>query len=163
VYLVEEEAMKIKYAPINGVSVEPRKKIPDERGTILHGVRLEQLRNPFGEVYFKKLYPGVINGWHVHQSLFLNYLCIVGMIKLVICDLREEGETFGHLQEIFLGEDNHCLVHIPPGVANGSKGMTAPYALICNVASEPHDPTLQYRRIDPHAQTIPYDWKRRDF
>jgi len=74
---------------IEGVIIEKRNKIADERGTILHGVTSEQLNNPFGEVYFKKLYGGVVNGWHVHETLFLNYLCIHGMIKLVLCDMRK--------------------------------------------------------------------------
>ena len=151
------------FGNIDGVKVIPRRRIPDERGTVLHGVRKEELLNPFGEVYFKKLYPGGINGWHVHETLILNYLCLVGMIKLVLFDMREGSATRGTLQELFIGEDNHCLVHIPPGIANGSKSLTAPYALLCNVASQPHDPNLKYLRIDPHSGEIPYDWARRDY
>ena len=66
------------------------------------------------------------------------------MVKLVLCDLRETSPSAGNIKEIFFGEDNHCMVHIPPGIANGSKGMTDPFALICNVASEPHNPELKY-------------------
>lgn len=148
---------------IDGVKIVPLKRIPDERGTILHGVRRDTILNDFGEVYFKKLYFGVINGWHVHEKLILNYICILGMIKLVLCDLREGSPTNGEIQEIFYGDDNYCLVHIPPGIANGSKGMTDPFAIMTNVASEPHDPSLKYRRIDPRSDAIPYDWTRRDF
>jgi dTDP-4-dehydrorhamnose 3,5-epimerase len=152
-----------QFGNIDGVIVEPRRRIPDERGAILHGARVDNLRNPFGEVYFKKLYAGVVNGWHVHKTLILNYLCIHGMIKLVLYDMRDNSPTHGVLQELFIGEDNYCLVHIPPGIANGSKGMTHPYALLCNIASEPHDPSLKYLRIDPHSGDIPYDWARRDY
>lgn len=148
---------------IDGVVIVPLRKIPDERGTIMHGVRADNLLNPFGEVYFKKLYKGVVNGWHVHQSLILNYICLHGMIKLVLYDMRKDSPTYRQLQELFIGEDNYCLVHIPPGVANGSKGMTAPFSIMCNVASEPHDPSLKYLRIDPHSGEIPYNWTRRDY
>lgn len=157
---VKEEYIKGK---IEGVKILPLRKIPDERGTILHGVRSDQLLSPFGEVYFKKLYAGVINGWHVHETLALNYLCLEGMIKLVLCDLREQSPTFKQIQEIFFGHDNHCLVHIPPGIANGSKGIWSPYSIMCNIASEPHNPNLKYRRIEPHSNEIPYDWARKDF
>lgn len=160
---MREKRSHPKFGAIDGVEVIARRKIADERGTILHGVRRDELLNPFGEVYFKKLYPGVVNGWHVHETLVLNYLCIFGMIKLVLYDMREGSPTRGTLQELFIGEDNHCLVHIPPGIANGSKGMTAPYAITCNVASEAHDPAVKYRRIDPHSGEIPYDWARRDY
>jgi dTDP-4-dehydrorhamnose 3,5-epimerase len=152
-----------EFGQIDGVIVEPKRKIADERGTILHGVRADQLLNPFGEVYFKKLYFSVLNAWHVHETLTLNYLCIEGMIKLVLYDMRDGSPTHGVLQEVFIGEDNHCMVHIPPGVANGSKGMTSPYAILCNVASHAHDPSIKYLRIDPHSGEIPYNWDRRDY
>lgn len=129
----------------------------------MHGVRSDSLLNDFGEVYFKKIYPGVINGWHVHETLILNYICLVGMIKLVLYDLRKDSPTYGEIQEIFFGEDNYCLAHIPPGIANGSKGMGTPYSLMVNIASEPHNSELKYLRIDPNTGEIPYDWARRDY
>jgi len=149
--------------PINDVIIRPLKKIPDERGTIMHGVRSDNILNPFGEVYFKKLYFNVVNGWHVHESLILNYICIFGMIKLVLYDMRESSKTRGNIQEIFLGDDNFCMVHIPPGIANGSKGMGTPFSIMTNIASEPHNPDLKYKRIHPHSDEIPYDWARKDF
>jgi dTDP-4-dehydrorhamnose 3,5-epimerase len=147
---------------IDGVIVRPLRRIPDERGTIMHGVRADEALSPFGEVYFKKLYHGVVNGWHVHDELELNYICLLGMIKLVLYDLRPQSASRGALQEVFYGEDHYCLVHVPPGVANASQGISAPFALMCNVASHPHDPSRVYRRIDPHSGEIPYDWRRRD-
>lgn len=147
---------------IQGVKIMPLKKIPDERGTIMHGVRADNILNEFGEVYFKKLYKDVVNGWHVHEKLILNYICIHGMIKLVLYDMRENSPTYKQIQEIFIGEDNYCLVHIPPGIANGMKGLSAPYSIICNVASEPHNPNIKYLRINPHSGEIPYNWARKD-
>ncbi len=148
---------------IEDVKIVPLRRIADERGTIMHGVRRDTQLNEFGEVYFKKLYFGVVNGWHVHEQLILNYICLFGMIKLVLCDMRPSSPTKGEIQEIFFGDDNYCLVHIPAGIANGTKGMTDPFALMTNVASHAHDPALKYVRIDPHSGEIPYDWARRDF
>ena len=147
---------------IQGVKVIPLKKIPDERGTIMHGVRSDNILNDFGEVYFKKLYKDVVNGWHVHKTLILNYMCVYGMVKLVLYDMREDSPTYKQIQEIFIGEDNYCLVHIPQGIANGTKGLFSPYSIICNVASEPHDPNIKYLRIDPNSDEIPYNWARKD-
>lgn len=148
---------------IEGVVIRFLGRIPDERGTIMHGVRNDNMLSPFGEVYFKKLYFGVVNGWHVHEELELNYICLTGMIKLVLYDMRKDSPTLGVTQEIFFGDDNYCLVHIPPGIANGSKGMTAPFALMCNIASHAHDPNLEYLRIDPDGDEIPYEWGRKNF
>lgn len=147
---------------IEGVKVIPLRKIPDERGTIMHGVRSDNILNNFGEVYFKKLYKGIINGWHIHEKLILNYICLQGMIKLVLCDMRENSSTYKEIQEIFIGEDNYCLVHIPAGVANAMAVVGGKYALICNVASEPHNPSIKYKRIDPHSQDISYNWNKKD-
>ena len=149
---------------IEGVKILPLRTIPDERGAIYHGVRKEQLLNDFGEVYFSKIYPGAIKGWHVHETLELNYICVHGMIKLVLHDLRKKSKTYGVTQEFFMGDDNHILVHIPAGVANGSKGFGAtPFSLVANVASHAHDPSLKYKRIDPHGGEIDYNWDRKDF
>jgi dTDP-4-dehydrorhamnose 3,5-epimerase len=148
---------------IDGVIIRPLRKIPDERGAIMPGVRCDNQLNEFGEVYFKKLYAGVVNGWHVHEKLILNYICISGMIKLVLYDMRKGSSTYQALQEIFFGEDNYCMVHIPPGIANASKGMGVPFSIMANVASLPHDPNIKYLRIDPHSGEIPYDWTRKDY
>src|SRR3989344_3155843 len=152
---------KNKGSKIFGVKIIQLMRIPDERGTIMHGVRADTMLNKFCEAYFKKLYAGVVNGWHLHETLILNYICISGMIKLALYDMREKSPTYKNLQEIFIGDDNYCLVHIPPGIANGSKGLYSPFSILCNVASEPHNPKIKYRRIEPHSNIIPYDWGRK--
>lgn len=148
---------------IEGVQVIPLKIIPDERGAIMHGVRSDNILNDFGEVYFSKIYAGAIKGWHVHETLILNYICVYGQVKLVLHDLRKDSPTEGETQEIFMGTDNYCLVHIPPGIANGTKGLWEPFSIVSNVASEPHNPGLKYRRIHPDEGIIDYNWERRVF
>lgn len=148
---------------IEGVKIIPLRKIPDERGAIMRGVRKDDILNEFGEVYFSKINHGAIKGWHIHETLILNYICIYGAVKLVLYDMRKKSSTYKQLQEIFMGEDNYCLVHIPPGIANGTKGLYSPYSIVCNVASEPHNPDIKYLRIDPHSDEIPYKWERKDF
>lgn len=148
---------------LDGVVISPLKKIPDVRGTIMHGVRNDTLLNPFGEIYFKKLYHGIINGWHVHETLQLNYLCIEGTLKLVLYDLRSTSATFKQFQELYFGDDNYVLVHIPPGIANATTSLTFPHSIFCNVASEPHNPKHTHRRIDPLSNEIPYDWNRKHY
>jgi len=152
-----------QHGPIEGVIVRPLRKIPDVRGTIMHGVRSDTALSPFGEVYFKKLYHGIVNGWHVHETLILNYMCVLGMIRLVLVDVREGSPSAGTVQEVCFGDDNYCLVHVPAGIANASQGLGTPFSMLVNVASEPHDPTQRYRRIDPRGDEIPFDWDRRDF
>ena len=50
---------------------------------------------------------------------------------------------------------------IPPEVWSGLKGLSAPFALVANCATHPHDPA-RTERLDPDGDSIPYDWSRRD-
>ena len=79
------------------------------------------------------------------------------MIKLVFYDPREDSPTHGQVQELFVGEDNYCLVRIPPLIYNGYKTCGTKPAIVANCATEPHDPT-EMRRLDPFDPSIPYDW-----
>ena len=143
---------------IQGVQVIPLKRIPDERGTILHMLRSTDPHfQQFGEIYFSTVYKGVIKGWHWHREMTLNYACIFGRVKLVMYDERPNSPTLGELMEIFLGTDNHSLVIIPPEVWNGFKGMSNPFAIIANCCTHAHDPSRS-KRLDPLKNHIPYDW-----
>lgn len=143
---------------IDGVQIIPLKRIPDERGTIMHMMRATDPHfQQFGEIYFSTIYRNVIKGWHLHNEMTLNYACIYGRIKLVLYDEREGSPTHGELMEIFLGPDNYSLVIIPPQVWNGFKGMSEPFAIVANCCTHVHDPSRS-QRLDPLNNHIPYDW-----
>lgn len=148
--------------PIESVKVVPLRRIPDERGTILH---VMSSKDPwferFGEIYCSTVYEGVIKGWHKHREMTLNYACLSGRVKCVLFDDRPTSPTKGSLMEIYLGPDCYHLLIIPPGVWNGFKGMSDPLAMVCNCCSHAHDRSLS-ERLDPHSELIPYDWSRKD-
>ena len=150
-------------AEIDGVKVNPLRRIPDERGTIYHMLRRDDPHFiEFGEIYFSTVYEGVVKGWHLHHKMTLNYTCVYGRIKLVLYDDRPDSPTRGNLQEVFLGPDNYSLVTIPTGIWNGFKGMSRPYSIVANCATVPHDPTQRdSERMDPFDNSIPYDWSVR--
>jgi dTDP-4-dehydrorhamnose 3,5-epimerase len=146
---------------IEGVRVIPLRRIPDERGTIMHMLRrTDEHFIEFGEIYFSTVYPGVVKGWHRHSDMTLYYACIHGRIKLVLFDDRESSSTRGELMELFLGPDDYSLVQIPPGVWNGFKGMGSHHAIVANCATHPHHPARS-TRLDPFENDIPYDWNVR--
>ncbi|MEE9569832.1 MAG: dTDP-4-dehydrorhamnose 3,5-epimerase family protein [Candidatus Binatia bacterium] len=143
---------------IQGVDFHPLKQIPDERGRVMHMLRRDDpWFERFGEIYFSVVYPGVVKGWHLHKVMTLNYAVIVGRIKLVLYDEREDSPTRGKLQEIFAGEDNYCLITVPPNVWNGFKGLGVEPAIVANCATEPYDPS-EIVRSEPFSDRIPYDW-----
>ena len=120
---------------IDGVQIVHLKRIPDERGTVMHMLkRTDPHFREFGEIYFSTVYRDVIKGWHKHARMALNYCCIHGRIKLVLFDDREASPTRGELQEIFLGPESYALVVVPESVWNGFKGM-APESIVANRAS----------------------------
>ena len=146
---------------IDDVLVVPLKRIPDERGTVMHMLkRTDPHFIEFGEIYFSTIYPGVVKGWHKHAEMTLNYACVHGRIKLVLFDDRSGSATKGEIMEIFLGPDNHSLVQIPPGVWNGFKGLGSETAIVANCSTHPHDPSRSIR-LDPFDNDIPYDWEIR--
>jgi dTDP-4-dehydrorhamnose 3,5-epimerase len=143
---------------IDGVIITPLKQIPDERGDIMHMLRVDAPHfEKFGEIYFSTAYPGTIKGWHLHKIQTQNYAVIQGMIKLVLYDNREGSPTHGEIQEIYMGEHRYVLVRIPPKIINGFKCVGTKTAVLANCATEPHDPD-EIERIDPFSPNIPYDW-----
>lgn len=145
---------------IDGVNFKPLKKIADERGTILHMLRNDDPEfTKFGEIYFSKVYPGVVKGWHLHTEMTLNYAVILGMIKIVLFDNREKSKTQGELMEIFTGDENYGLVTIPPMVWNGFKSMGNHAAIVANLTDIPHHKD-EIKRMDPlKNDLILYNWE----
>jgi dTDP-4-dehydrorhamnose 3,5-epimerase len=148
---------------IHGVIVVPLKRIPDERGTVMHMLRSDDPHfRGFGEIYFSTVYPGIVKGWHRHRDMTLNYACVWGRIKLVLFDDRSDSPTRGALMERFLGPDDYSLVQVPPGVWNGFKGMGEPHSIVANCCTHAHDPNSnRSERFDPFDNRIPYDWRPR--
>jgi len=145
-------------AGIEGVRVHPLRQIPDERGKIMHMLRCDAPHfEKFGEIYFSAVYPGAIKAWHIHRDMTLNYAVVCGMIKMVLYDDREGSATRGNLMELFPGEQNYCLVTVPPKVWNGFKGIGDSMAIVANCSTIPHDPG-EISRLDPFSPAIPYKW-----
>ena len=87
----------------------------------------------------------------------LNYAVPHGKIKFVLFDDREDSDTKGQLQEVYLGPDNYNLVTVPPGIWNGFKGFGDFTAIVANCATIPHDADEVDRR-DPFDPNFGYDW-----
>ena len=149
---------------IEGVKVKPLRLIPDERGWLMEILRSDEteLFTRFGQVYVSATYPGVVKAWHYHKRQMDNFVCIAGMVKLVLVDTRPDSPTNGAINEFFIGTQNAMLVQVPSLVYHGWKCISPDVALVVNVPDE------AYRygepdefRLDPN-HTLPYDWSRKD-
>ncbi len=146
---------------IDGMRITPLRRIPDERGAVLHMLREDDEGfERFGEIYFSTVHPGAIKAWHLHTEMTLNYAVPVGQIKLVCYDDREGSPTRGNTVEVHVGELNYCRVTIPPLVWNGFKGVGTTTALVANCSTIPHRPD-EIQRADPFDHVSGYDWSLR--
>jgi len=149
---------------IEGVHIKPLRVIPDERGRLMEILRSDDdIFEKFGQVYITTVYPGVVKAWHYHKVQADNMACVRGMVKLALYDSREGSATKGEVMEVFMGEHRPLLVHIPPSVYHGFKGIGPEEAIIVNCPTEPYNRERpdEYR-LDAHTQDIPYDWARKD-
>jgi dTDP-4-dehydrorhamnose 3,5-epimerase len=126
---------------IHDFLITPLSKIHDERGTIMHMLCSDAAHfEQFGEVYLFTVYSGVINGWHIHNRMPLNYAAITWAIRLALYDQRHESPTDAEVPELFLGDNNDALVRVPPGVWRGFKGVGPQQPFAANCATFPHNP-----------------------
>ena len=149
---------------IHQVSTKPLSVIPDERGWLMEMLRSDDdLFIKFGQVYVTAAYPGVVKAWHYHKKQWDHFVCVHGMMKLVLYDGRKDSPTRGQIDEFFVGERNSLLVQIPPLVHHGFKCIGQQQAIVVNCPTEVYvyDEPDEYR-ADPHDGTIPYDWSRKD-
>jgi dTDP-4-dehydrorhamnose 3,5-epimerase len=149
---------------IHDVKTRTLRLMPDERGWLMEILRSDdpELFQRFGQVYVSATYPGVVKAWHRHRRQTDNFVCVAGMVKLVLADMREGSPTHGQIDEFFVGTHNPMLVQVPHLVYHGWKCISPEPALVVNV------PTEVYRydapdeeRLAPHG-TLPYDWTRKD-
>ena len=149
---------------IAGVKIKNLKVIPDERGFLMEILRRDDdIFEKFGQVYLTAVYPGVVKAWHYHKKQDDNLCSVKGMVKLVLHDPRQDSPTRGEVMEIFAGERNPVLVHVPAGVLHGFKGLGTAEALVLNCPTEPYNPKQPDEfRLPPHGSEVPYDWTTKD-
>jgi len=149
---------------IEGVRTKSLKLIPDERGWLMEMLRSDDPQFiQFGQIYATATYPGVVKGWHLHRKQVDNFVCVVGMVKLVMYDPREDSPTRKEVNEFFIGDRNPLLVQVPAGVYHGWKCISTSTAVVVNCPTELyHYDKPDEVRLDAHSKEIPYDWTRKD-
>jgi dTDP-4-dehydrorhamnose 3,5-epimerase len=119
---------------IKGIKITPLKTFSDERGSVKHMMKCtDAMFKNFGEVYFSVVLPGKVKAWHKNKKTTVNYAVIEGNIKLVVYDGKES-------QMIYTGEDNYCLITIPPGLWRGFKAIGKKKAIVADLTDRPYDP-----------------------
>ena len=149
---------------IKGVKVKQLKVIPDERGRLMEILRNDdEIFRKFGQVYMTTAYPGVVKGWHYHKVQYDHFVCVGGMMQLVLYDARKKSSTYKEINEFFMGLHNPLVVQIPPLVYHGFKAVGNKEAVVINIPTEPyHYKKPDEFRMPSHSKKVPYDWSRKD-
>lgn len=145
---------------IEGVATKKLAVIPDERGRLMECLRSDDdLFLKFGQLYMTTTLPGVVKGWHLHHVQWDNIVCVKGMLKLVLCDDRDDSPTKGEIDEFFIGEHAPLLVRVPPGVWHGWKCVSVDEAYVINAPTEVYVYDAPDQEELPHdTARIAYDW-----
>ncbi len=145
---------------IHDVKITPLKIIADDRGKVMHMLRSDdQIFQKFGEIYFSTIYKNKIKAWHLHKESTLNYVCVKGIVKLVLFDNRSKSKSKGKIQEIVMSKENYSLITIPKNIWNGFKGVGEDESIVANCLTLPHN-EKEMVRVDPFSDKINYDWRK---
>ncbi len=140
---------------IQDVIVKPLNKNHDERGYLSELFRADELNFQPAMSYASFTNPGVIRGPHEHVS---QSDCFVffgpGSFILHLWDRRDNSATKGEKMEINVGEDNPCLVIVPPGVVHGYKCVSTVAALSLNF------PDKLYRGVNKQEEVDEIRWEQ---
>lgn len=145
---------------IKGVEMKGLKVIRDDRGFLMEMLRCDdKLFEKFGQLYLTVCNPGYVKGWHYHKKQTDNFVVVKGNAKVVLYDIRKNGNTRVKIQEVFMGEKNSILLKIPPFILHGiTPADNNPVYLI-------NCPTLPYNYDNPDefkinfkSEKIPYKW-----
>ncbi len=150
---------------IHDVKTKSLRVIPDDRGKLMEMLRADDaIYEGFGQVYLSTTYPGVVKAWHYHKLQKDNFVCVKGMVKLVLADTRDGSPTKGEINEFVVGEHNPLLVQVPIGVYHGWKCIGTEEAYVINVTTKTYDyKNPDEYRLDPHESgLIKYDWATKD-
>ncbi|GBF81412.1 dTDP-4-dehydrorhamnose 3,5-epimerase family protein [Aphanothece sacrum] len=145
---------------IDGVQVSPLKLVPNERGRLMEVQRFDDSIFPgFGQAYITSTFPGVIKAWYKHSIQIDQIAVIIGLLKLVLYDAREDSPTYERVDTILLGELAPKLVQFPPGIWHGFQavGTQETFALHLNSVAFIAD-TPDEERLPFDTDLIPYKW-----
>ncbi len=125
---------------MEGVTLSHQKRIFNEKGDILHGIKKSDKQfKDFGEAYFSLINFGEIKGWKKHTISTLNLLVPSGDVRFVIYDDREDSESFKLFQEVIIGEKNYARLTVEPNLWVAFQGHSSNSNLILNISDLEHN------------------------
>jgi len=144
---------------INGVEIKELKTFNDDRGFFRELIRStdDSFREGFGQWSHSLMFDGVIKAWHFHRIQTDWWYIVSGVLRVGLCDLREESGTYKQTMDFLMGDLQPARVlKVPPGIAHGCKTVQGPVHLFY-LTSHVYNPDDEYR-IPYDDPEIGFDW-----
>jgi dTDP-4-dehydrorhamnose 3,5-epimerase len=148
---------------IEGVVLRPVSLWADDRGYFLEILRTGQglvadYPSESTQVAAAFNYPGAIKAFHYHLRQTDCFTPVMGLLQVVLVDLREGSRTFGLRNTIYAGALRPLQIRIPPGVGHGYKVIGTEPGLLVYATNRFYDPSDE-GRIPYDDPRINYDWE----
>ena len=146
---------------INGVEIRELKTFNDDRGFFREIIRVTDdfFEDGFGQWSHSLMFEGVIKAWHFHKIQTDWWYVVSGVLRVGLCDLREESDTYKQTMDFLMGDLQPARVlKVPPGIAHGCKTVQGPVHLFY-LTSHVYNPDDEIR-IPYNDRRIDFDWLR---
>lgn len=142
---------------INGVVVKRLNKYKDARGWLAEIYRGDEVNFKPAMAYISVTRPSVVRGPHEHVNQTDAFVFVgPGSFVLHLWDRRpssakateSKGERKDKHMELIVGEENPCLVIVPPGVVHGYKCVSDIDAYCVNLPDKLYKGENKQEKID---------------
>ncbi len=137
---------------INDLTHKSVQKHEDARGFFAELIKEgEPTFHEIKQTSYSETHPGVVKGFHIHDTYWEMWVVIKGTARLVFYDARKNSSTFGEQYECQVSGSVLEAYAIPPGVAHGYQSLGDTPMGILYHAGKAYDPAR------PPIEHIPYD------
>jgi len=146
---------------IEGVVLKELETFNDDRGFFRELIRStdDSFREGFGQWSHSLMFDGVIKAWHFHRIQTDWWYIVSGVLRVGLCDLREESGTYKQTMDFLMGDLQPARVlKVPPGIAHGCKTVQGPVHLFY-LTSHVYNPGDEIR-MPYNDPLIDFDWLR---
>ena len=148
---------------IAGVRCMPFPLWPDDRGYFLEVQRIGQglaahFPKETTQISAAMNYPGIVKAFHFHLHQTDCWTPAVGLLQVVLVDLRPGSPTFGARNTIYVGNLRPWQILIPPGVGHGYKVIGTEPSVLIYATDRFYDPSDE-GRISHNDPKVNYDWE----
>ena len=144
---------------IEGIVLKELETFNDDRGFFRELIRStdDSFCEGFGQWSHSLMFDGVIKAWHFHRIQTDWWYIVSGVLRVGLCDLREESDTYKKTMDFLMGDLQPARVlKVPPGIAHGCKTVQGPVHLFY-LTSHVYNPDDEIR-IPYNDRRIDFDW-----